>query len=818
MLALHEYRTRADRLADHLPWAALVAPGVVLNKDGSFQRTLAFRGPDIESATEAELIGTCARANNVLKRFGSGWALFFEAERREAAAYPDSAFPDPVSWLVDQERRADFMSAGQHYESRTFATLVWLPPADGADAAGRGLVDRPDTEKGRDWHGALQSFIAETDRALDLLGGFMPEVRALDDDETLTYLHGTVSDRRHLVAAPETPIYLDAMLADTPLVAGLEPLLGDQHIRTLTILGFPNMSRPGILDALNHQDFGYRWVTRFVALDKTQAVKVLTKLRRQWFNKRKSVTALLREVMYNQPAQLLDSDADNKVVDADLALQELGGDHVAFGYLTTTISVMDTDRAAVEDKVRRVERIVNGLGFTTIRESINAVEAWLSSLPGHAYANVRQPLVHTLNLAHFMPLSSVWAGPHENAHLGGPPLLHASTSGSTPFRLSTHVGDVGHMLVVGPTGAGKSVLLALVALQFRRYPGSQVYIFDKGYSARAAVLAMGGVHHALGATTDAGQTLAFQPLRGIDDFGERSWAAEWLAALLAHEHVAVTPEIKDALWSALTSLASAPVEERTLTGLTLLLQSNALRIALQSYTLEGPFGRMLDAAESGFAFADVQCFETEALMGQAGVVAPVLTYLFHRLEERFDGRPTLLILDEAWIFLDHPLFAARIREWLKVLRKKNVSVLFATQSLADISQSSIAPAIIESCPQRILLPNDRAIEPQSREAYARFGLNERQIELVARATPKRHYYLQGARGNRLFELGLGPVALALCGSSDPDSQKIIDRLLADGDPDDFAERFLRERGLDWAADMVDDRRLAASLDQSASTV
>src|SRR3546814_3272855 len=90
-------------------------------------------------------------------------------------------------------------------------------------------------------------------------------------------------------------------------------------------------------------------------------------------------------------------------------------------------------------------------------------------------------------------------------------------------------------------------------------------------------------------------------------------------------------------------------------------------------------------------------------------------------------------------------FAARIRELLKVLRKKNVSVVFATQSLADIADSSIAPAIIESCPQRILLPNDRAIEPQSQAAYVRFGLNARQIELVSRANPKRQYYLQSAR-------------------------------------------------------------------------
>src|SRR6185437_8061427 len=532
--------------------------------------------------------------------------------------------------------------------------------------------------------------------------------------------------------------------------------------------------------------------------DKAEASKALVKIRRQWFNKRKSIAVMLREVVHNEPVQLLDTDADNKVVDADQALQALGGDHVAFGYVTITVTVMDESAATVDEKVRAIERVINGVGFTTIRESINAVEAWLGTVPGHLYANVRQPLIHTLNLSHLMPLSSVWAGPERNEHLGGPPLLYAETTGSTPFRFSTHVGDVGHMLIVGPTGAGKSVLLSLMAMQFRRYPNSQVYIFDKGKSARAATLAMGGAHHELGADG----ALAFQPLVHIDDETERSWAADWIAGLLDHEKVAVTPDIKEQVWAALNSLATAPQSERTLTGLSLLLQSNALRSALLPYTLEGPFGRLLDAAEDSLALKDVQCFETEALMHQAVVVPPLLTYLFHRLEERFDGRPTLLILDEAWVFLDNPIFAARIREWLKVLRKKNVAVVFATQSLADISNSSIAPAIIESCPQRLFLPNDRAIEPQSRVAYERFGLNDRQIELIARATPKRHYYLQSHRGNRLFELGLGPIALALCGASSPADQQRMDRVIADRDLFGFAPAFLRSAGLDWAADLL----------------
>jgi type IV secretion/conjugal transfer VirB4 family ATPase len=811
MLNIGEYRRKADLLADRLPWAALVAPGVALNKDGSFQRSFAFRGPDLESATEAELIGACARLNNVLRRFGSGWALFFEAARGVAPGYPESQFPDSASWLVDHERRAAFSddtSAGarrERFESAYYLTLLYLPPPDQVNRAERVLLEQPEGEEHapagrRAWRDELASFIAETDRALDLLEGFMPEIHALDDAETLAYLHSTISTRRHPIAMPETPMHLDAVLVDTPLAGGFEPRLGEMYLRTIGILGFPAATRPGLLDDLNHLGIEYRWAARWIALDKTEASKELTRIRRQWFAKRKSITALLREVLYNEPAQLLDTDAANKAEDADEALQLLGSDHVAFGYLTMTVTVFDETRAGVMEKERAVERAINGRGFATIRETLNAVEAWLSSLPGHAYANVRQPLIHSLNLAHLVPLSAVWAGPARNAHLDGPPLLVAETSGSTPFRLSTHVGDVGHMLIVGPTGAGKSVLLALLALQFRRYPAAQVYVFDKGGSARASVLAMGGRHHRLAAEAE---TFTFQPLALIDSHAERAWAAEWILGLLAHEHVTVTPEIKESVWSALTSLASAPVPERTLTGLSMLLQSNALKAALGPYTLEGPYGHLLDAAEDRLSFGDVECFETETLMSDAtGAVPPVLTYLFHRLESRFNGSPTLLILDEAWVFLDDPLFSARIREWLKTLRKKNVAVVFATQSLADIASSTIAPAIIESCPQRIFLPNDRAVEPEARRAYDRFGLNERQIQLVATAIPKRDYYLQSRRGNRLFQLGLGPIALALCGASSAADQSFIDRVLEQKGSESFLEAWLLAKGVAWAAELL----------------
>ncbi|MFN3945273.1 MAG: conjugal transfer protein TrbE [Allosphingosinicella sp.] len=804
MLNLAEYRSTPQRLADFLPWAALVGEGVVLNKDGSLQRTARFRGPDLDSATPAELVATTSRLNNALRRLGSGWGIFVEAQRLPAGAYPSSRFPDGVSALVDAERRAAFEESGSHFESAYYLTLVWLPPAEDASRAEAWLYEGRDG-RGVDGRELLAGFVDRTDRVLNLVEGFMPEARFLGDAETLTYLHSTVSTRRHRVRVPETPMYLDAILADEPLVGGLEPRLGQAHLRTLTVMGFPSQTWPGLLDDLNRLAFEYRWVTRAVLLDKNDAAKLLGRIRRQWFAKRKSIAAILKEVMTNEASALLDNDASNKAADADLALQELGSDLVGTAYVTATVTVWDEDARVADERLRLVEKVIQGRDFTCMTERVNAVEAWLGSVPGHAYANVRQPPLSTLNLAHMIPFSAVWAGPERDEHLDAPPLFVAKTEGSTPFRFSLHVGDVGHTLVVGPTGGGKSVLLALIALQFRRYALSQVFAFDFGGSIRATALAMGGDWHDLGGSLadDVAEPVALQPLARIDQPEERAWAAEWLAAILAREEVQVTPEVKEHLWSALASLASAPATERTLTGLSVLLQSNPLKQALKPYCVGGPWGRLLDAEAERIGEADVQAFETEGLIG-TGSAAAVLAYLFHRIGDRLDGRPTLLIVDEGWLALDDDGFTGQLREWLKTLRKKNASVVFATQSLADIDGSAIAPAIIESCPTRLFLPNERALEPQIARVYERFGLNDRQIEILSRATPKRDYYCQSRRGNRLFELGLGEVALAFTAASSKSDQALIARLYAEHGRDGFARAWLQARGVAWAVDLIAD--------------
>ena len=790
MRFLDEHRRRPASLADHLPWAAMVAPGVVLNKDGSFTTAFRFRGPDLESSTETELMAVRARVNNALRRLGTGWCLHVEARRRPAAAYPESDFDLDAAWLLDAERRDRFESADPAFETDHRLAVTWLPPADETRRLERWLFDGV-AAGGGDGRQALDRFRRAADALFDLLTDALPEIARLDDAALLGWMHGCVSTDERPVDPPDPPMFLDAWIADAPLPGGVAPRLGDRWLKVVSVRGLPPATRPGLLDALGTLPFPYRWTVRWIALDKAAAELEIVRIRKRWFAKRKGFGALLREAITKEETPLVDTDSVSKTGECDGALAAVGADACAFGYLTLTVAVLAGAEAEATARARAVEGVLNAQGLVAKVEDLNAVEAWLGSLPGEPYADVRRPMVSTLNLADLLPVSAVWAGPVADPALDGPPLATARTTGSTPFRLALHVGDVGHAMVVGPTGAGKSALLAFLALQWFRYPGARVVFFDKGRSARAATLAAGGVWRPL----EPGGSVSLQPLAGVEDEAERAWAAEWLAEAARAAGLEPDPAAREAIWTALNALATSPREQRTLTVFCALVQDRAVVAALEPLTLKGPHGTLLDGAGAALGPSRFDTFELETLMATPSVVAPTLSALFHQLEAGFDGRPTLMVLDEAWLFLGHGAFAAKIREWLKTLRKKRVAVVFATQSLDDVAGSPIAATLVESCPTQVFLPNPRALEPQSADLYRAFGLSRRQLELIAFAPPKRAYYWRQPHGRRLFDLRLTGVALALCGASSPEDQSLIDAVLARADPSAFAREFLKAKGV-----------------------
>src|SRR5450755_1288349 len=214
--------------------------------------------------------------------------------------------------------------------------------------------------------------------------------------------------------------------------------------------------------------------------------------------------------------------------------------------------------------------------------------------------------------------------------------------------------------------------------------------------------------------------------------------------------------------------------QRTLTDLVSTLQDHELRDALAHYTLAGAMGSLLDADADGLGTSDFQVFEIESLMALGPKnVAPVLLYLFHRIEQRLQGQPTLIVLDEAWLMLLNALFESKIRDWLKTLRKSNAAVVFATHSPVDVINSPIASTILESCPTKILLPNPDAANPALAPAYRALGLTAKQMDIIARATPKHHYYYTSPNGRRLFALDLGNAALSFMGACGKDDISVV---------------------------------------------
>jgi len=218
---------------------------------------------------------------------------------------------------------------------------------------------------------------------------------------------------------------------------------------------------------------------------------------------------------------------------------------------------------------------------------------------------------------------------------------------------------------------------------------------------------------------------------------------------------------------------------KTLSEFTLTIQDETIRQAIRPYTVDGAMGHLLDADQDGLLLSDFTTFEIEELMNLGDKFAlPVLLYLFRRIERSLQGQPAVIILDEAWLMLGHPIFRAKIREWLKVLRKANCLVLMATQSLSDAANSGILDVIVESTATKIFLPNVYARDDDTAELYRRMGLNQRQIEILATAIPKQQYYYVSENGRRLYDLALGPLALSFVGASDKDSVAEIQQLEA----------------------------------------
>ncbi|HVT16763.1 MAG TPA: hypothetical protein VHQ90_11385 [Thermoanaerobaculia bacterium] len=815
---LREHRREPAGVADLLGWLHLVGPATVLQKNGSFLTGWRYRGPDLAAATAEELNHLASQLNDALLPYGDGWMFHVDFIRRPALGYaPQGAFPDPLTRLIDGERRAAYESSRAHFVSESVLCATYLPPRELYSRLARLFVSGlPRGEAA--WSAVHAAFEAEVGQLERRLSSPL-KIARLGGDELLAHLHGCLTGLDHPVKSPPGGAYLDALLADQQLLGGWRPQIGRLALRLVAVHGFPHQSFSGILDFLGGLGFAFRASHRIIPLGQAAAARQIGRVRLSWFKKRRGAASWLRELTGDKKDRsaarerddelFLDQDAAGMAADAAQAAGENAAGRVRFCLYTPVVVVAEADPARADHNAAEVVKALNDRGFAARVEDVNALEAFRGSLPGHGYANLRRPVVSTRNLADLLPATSIWPGLRHNPSplfpRDSPALLWAATTGATPFWLNLHDDDVGHTLVVGPTGAGKSTLLNLLIAQFLRYPRAQVFSFDVGYSGWLLARAAGARHYDL-----VNERVRLQPLAGVDRPGERLWALEWLETVLAVNRVAVAPAARQALDAALQLLAGEPREHRRISDFLPQLQDRELVAALAPYA-EGSLRHLLDAgsddlAEDGGSY---QVFELKRLIDMDDrVLLPVLLTLFHRVEQRLEaGRPSLLVIEEAWLPLMKSAFAARIKQWLLTLRKQNAAVVLATQSLAQLWESPNRHVLVESCPTKILLPNAEAASPGHSGLYHDLGLNQTEIELIARARRKRDYFVKSPRGSRLFEIGLGPVALAFVGTPEgmtPADAMSEARALIAAHGEAWPREWLRRRGLAaqaeaWAA-------------------
>ncbi len=805
-----------EGVSDLLQYASIIEDSIILLKNGSLLTSFMYKGEDLSLLSDDELTAATNRISNAISELGSGWSINFDSVRSETLVYPDrtvSFFPHEISFAMDEERRNLFESKGVMFKSINLITLTYTPPLQ-AETKLIDMMYEDNSVKQSVYQKNIDIFKRKVENFLSLLSIVFTIDRLgsneyiFEDgttykvDTLLEYLHYCITGKSQPIALPKFPIAIDLLIGGEDLMTGITPKIGDNYISCIAIDGFPAESYPTILTKLSDLPIVSRFSTRFICIDKYNAEKQLMKIQKKWQQKQRGFAS----VVLNQPQTDANTNFDAVEMTSDaiqgIALQK--SDTASFGYYTANIVLMDRDKDRLSDHSAELKKIISTLGFNARIETINCFEAYLGSLPGHNTENVRRFFLSSLNLGDLIPKHTVYTGretaPCDKYSKDAPALIECVTTGNTPYHLNLHVEDVGHTLIVGPTGAGKSTLLAMIVAQAFRYESASVFVFDKGMSMFALTKALKGNHFELGCDMNSG--LNFAPFNYIDTMEDRQWLVGFIERLLSLNGVAVNYAITTAISDAINSLYQQKIQDlnhqHSITDFISQLHYNNINLqeVLALYDVNGAYGGYISAVEDNLELSSFCTFEIEKLLNlDDKIKLLIFDYLFRRIDLMLDGQPAFVAVDEAWVAFKNPVFAKQIIEWLKIFRKRNCSVILATQNINDMaSAENLLTELIISTSSKIFLPNASALKSEFSKVYEKFGLNEQQIRIISKAIPKKHYYHYTNEGARLFELSLGKLALLFVAvSSQPDVRLV--------------KQYIMEYGDDWYRNYLFDKKI-----------
>jgi type IV secretion system protein VirB4 len=738
--AAKESKARNELNISHfIPYKCHWDSNTILTKNNELLQVIRIGGFSFETADDEDLDIRKNIRNSLLKNMASGnLTIYFHTIRRRkpVVAYKKEYSIDPtikvpndfVTYLSNEWRKK--YAGSESFFNELYISILYKP-----DTAGAAIVEyfikkvRQKSNKAiwendmREMKESLQEMsnrVINTFRDYDatLLG--VKKTRDGHYCELMEFLGTIVNCGRSVpMMVPQTTI--DKYIGTHRLFFGSKSIesrgpCGRKYAGIISLQEYGPSTSAGIFDGFLQMPFEYIMTQSFVFANRTVAISAM-------------------QLQQNRMIQAQDK-AVSQIAEISQALDMAMGGDIGFGEHHLTLLCIDDDLKTLENVLSMASVELSNCGMQPVRESTNMEASYWGQLPGNLDYIVRKATINTLNMAGFASMHNYPLGKINGNHWGDHVTVLDTTSG-TPFYFNFHVRDVGHTLIIGPTGAGKTVLMNFLCAQAQKFR-PRMFFFDKDRGAEIFIKAIGGIYTAI----DPGKKCNFNPLQMADNGANRTFILEWLKLLVTSNGETLSAEDIKLLGQAIEGNYRLEKKDRKLSNIIPFLGIDgpgtlAGRIAM--WHGKGSYAKIFDNDEDNIDLrrARVFGFEMAELLKDKISLPPVLLYIFHRINISLDGSQTMIVLDEAWALIDNPVFAPIIKDWLKVLRKLNTFVIFATQSVEDAAKSKISDTLIQQTATQIFLPNLKATDVYR----SAFMLSQREYILIKTTDPSSRYFL-----------------------------------------------------------------------------
>ncbi|HSQ97942.1 MAG TPA: VirB4 family type IV secretion/conjugal transfer ATPase [Rickettsiales bacterium] len=714
----------------YIPYKSFWNSNTVLLKDNSMLRVVKVRGFSFETADDEDIDIKKRARNNLMKGMASGnVVLWFHTFRRRREAFPEGEMTNIFTKRLNdewkQKHNTDKCFINEHYIS-----IIRKENTGGLAkfaAWAKKIRNKADTEAaGRDMKESFSELEEITNRILNGLSSYGAEL--LDVNETSEGVFSEVCKFLGLIINCGytqnyrfIPYDLDRYLPLNRVYFGSKNFEVRLPFETkygglVSIKEYSPGTNAGILDTFLQLSFEFIISQSFQFIDRMIAISGMQLQQRRMIQSEDVAVSQIREI--------------DEAVDAAMS------GTFAFGKHHMSIMCLDDTLKGIENLLSMVIVELSNVGIMGSREKINMEASFWSQLPGNYNYIIRACTINTLNLASFASFHNYPSGKIRKNHWG-PAVTVLNTVSGTPYFFNFHVRDVGHTMIVGPTGSGKTVAMNFFCAQAQKF-NCRMFFFDKDRGAEIFIRALGGKYSRL----DSSKVSGFNPLSLPETSENKAFLSEWLRALVSTNNEVITSTDMARIEEAVSGNYKLPYHKRVLRNIAPFLGMSGpgtLAGRLEIWHSDGSHSKLFDNEMDIVDFFSNKTFgfDMSEVLKDKVSIGPVLLYLFHRINSSLDGTPTMIILDEAWALIDNPIFAPKIKDWLKVLRKLNAFVVFATQSVEDATKSNISDTLVQQTATQIYLPNLKATE-----AYRNvFMLSEREFELVKTIDPGSRYFL-----------------------------------------------------------------------------